>query len=153
MTSNQPEQSRLPFPRWWTYYATVVSAVAIVGLILGVVGIYANNRQDAQADAEARARDADTKALLKCFDDFASDLSGGLPPVREATAATNDALSGALSSLQVGLVKVGTGTFKPSDLDSIIAAFDNYQHANDHLIKVREDNPYPPPPSTFCATR
>lgn len=159
MTAPSRTAARPVIPRWWPYYAFAVSLVAVVSLILGVVGVYTNGRQDAVAAAENKARDEQNRALseanqalLACFDDFASDLSGGLPPVREASAEAQDQLSQALATLQAGLVKVSVGTFKPSDLAAIIREFGEYQDANNELVKVRRDNPYPDPPSKFCAT-
>lgn len=145
--------ARFPLPRWWWSYFVAITAIAVIGLILGVVGIYENNRQNALDAAENKARDEQNKVLLDCFDDFASQLAGGLPPVREATAETNAALAAALLELQGGLVKVGTDSFAPADLESLIAAFGRYQKANANLTQVRKDNPYPDPPSTFCSTR
>jgi hypothetical protein len=151
-TTSQPTpQTGFPLPRWWIYFSTVAAAIAVIGLILGVLGIYTNGRQDATAAAENKARDQYNHTLLDCFDKFATDLAGGLPPVRTATAAANDALAAALVQLKTGLTRVGLGTFTDDDLQRIIRAFDTYQHANDELTKVRDANPYPPPPSTFCS--
>lgn len=147
------ERTREVYDRVAPWLVLAIGLMAAVGIWIGVIGVFANNRQDAQAAAEQKTRDDDTKALLKCFDDFASDLSGGLPPVRTATAAANDALSEALAQLQQGLVKVGSGKFTDGDLERIIAEFDEYQQASRELTHVRKDNPYPLPPSTFCSTR
>lgn len=153
--ATEPRSERLPpwLPSWWPYYAFAVSIIALGSLVLGVLGVYTNGRQDAVSAAENKARDSYNRKLLDCFDEFASDLSGGLPPVREATAASGEALSQAMGSLQLGLVKVGSGTFQDDDLQRIIAAFDAYQKANQNLVKVRKENPYPPSPSEFCTVK
>lgn len=147
------DRARTLYDRIAPWLVLAIGMMAAVGIWIGVLGVFANNRQDAQATAEQSARDKDTKALLKCFDDFASDLSGGLPPVRAATAESGEALSEAMGSLQQGLKKVGAGTFEDDDLSQIIGAFDAYQKANRNLVQVRKENPYPPAPSTFCRTR
>lgn len=155
MTTADRRSDRLPpwLPSWWPYYAFVVSIVAVTSLVLGVVGVYTNGRQDAVAAAANKARDQYNRKLLDCFDDFATDLAGGLPPVRTATAAANDALAVAIVQLKVGLSKVGVGTFTAADLQRIIAAFDRYQLASDHLAQVRRNHPYPPAPSEFCSVK
>lgn len=140
-----------PTPRQWrSFYDRAAPALVIFCLLASLfssVGVWYNDRVNGAQD---RQRTEDNTALLACFDDFASDLAGGLPPVREATAAANQALSEALRALQVGLVKVGTGAFEESDLRAIIAEFEEYQTANDELAEVRKEHPYPDAPSTFC---
>lgn len=138
-------------------YEQVAPVLAIVIMLTAFSALgwsWQNSRADARQDraalAENARRDAERTQLLDCFDRFATDLAGGLPPVREATAQANDALARALGLLGKGLAKVGAGTFDEADLRGLIAAFDDYQRANDHLAQVRADNPYPSPPSTFC---
>jgi hypothetical protein len=99
----------------------------------------------------SRESDRQKADLLSCFDRFATDLAGGLPPVRDATAERDAANAAAMGSLGDGLVKVGAGTFKEADLKAIVAAFAAYREANQKLDQVRAANPYPPAPSTFCA--
>lgn len=136
--------------RWRPIYERVAPILVVMCLLASLfasVGTYWGSRVNSAQD---RARTADNTRLLACFDDFASALAGGLPPVRKATAATNTALAAAMAELRAGLVKVGAGTFTGADLNRLIDAFAAYQEANDHLEQVRAANPYPPAPSTFC---
>lgn len=131
----------------------LIGVVAAVGIWVGASATITNARQDAQTRAESEVRDQQQKALLDCFDDFASQLAGGLPPVREASASRDDALASALDALREGLVKAQQGGVGPSDLTAIIDSFANYQRAADDLTRAREENPYPEAPSAFCSTR
>lgn len=146
-------RAREVYDRIAPWLVLAIGITTAIAMWVGVAGIFANNRQDAQAAAEQAARDKDTKALLKCFDDFASDLSGGLPPVRTATAASGDANAASWRSLRDGLVDISRDQFDGADLEHIITQIDAFLTANDHLGDVRKANPYPLPPSTFCATR
>lgn len=131
----------------------LIGIVAAIGIWVGASATITNARQDAQSRAETQVRDQQQRALLDCFDDFASQLAGGLPPVREASAVRDDALAKALGSLSSGLVKVQQGGVTPDELAEIIDDFAKYQRAADDLTEVRAENPYPPAPSTFCSTR
>lgn len=136
--------------KWRQLYDRTAPALAIICLaasLFASVGVFWNDRVNGQQD---RARLADQTALLGCFDTFATDLSGGLPPVREASVQRDDALAAALLALQDGLVKVGTETFTAADLATVIRLFDTYRRESENLTRVRAANPYPPPPSKFC---
>lgn len=117
---------------------------------------------------DQRVRTASNTALLKCFDKFATDLSGSLPPVRKATQARDQATEArdkkavqALTGddgLKGALEKAATGSFKPADMTALLRRFGEFQAAADRvtaasrrLEQARKDNPYPPPPSKFCS--
>jgi hypothetical protein len=143
---------RESYYQWVPMAVIVIGALATVGIMLSAVATITNVRQDAEHAAENKARDQYNAKLLKCFNDFASDLAGGLPPVRKATAERDGALDAALEQLQAGFIKVGKDTFQPSDLQAIIAKFDTFQRASDDLSRARQENPYPEAPATFCNT-
>lgn len=171
MTTAADSRPKTPWPAWWFYYATLVSLIAVVSLVLGVVGVYTNGRQDAVDAAQAQAsaeqnkiRDEQNRALLDCFDRFATDLSGGLPPVRKATANRDIAAGSRDDALQrFSRLLVEFVTTPPADQDEARAQFldvvrelqstgEALDLAQQRLQKVREANPYPPPPSSFCST-
>jgi hypothetical protein len=160
------EYPRPHVPPWRAIYDKLAPGLALLILIIALaagVGTYFNDRAIAKANAD---RLSDQGDLLACFDLFATNLAGGLPPVREASAARDDAraawenasdavskaIEAALARAVAGeptdgsQVPVILGAFH--DLDVASAALDR---ANAHLDKVRADNPYPKPPSEFCS--
>ena len=149
----------------WLTLATIL--MAAVGIWIGVIGVFANNRQDAQAAAEQASRDKDTKALLKCFDDYARESSASSSAVREAsvrkdaaTVARDNALDAEGRAFQAVVDHLLDNAVTPTDVKNLrdalqvrndaAARLDRAQRA---LDKVREENPVPAPPSTFCQTR
>lgn len=147
-------------PPWRVIYDRLAPGLALLCLVIAVVaaaGTYVNDRNDRERDrAIARAnaaRIAENARLLECFDDFATTLAGGLPPVREATIKRDEALSNALRDLENLLVKALADNADPRDGDKLVKSLQQYREATQELRQVREDNPYPEPPSTFCATR
>lgn len=146
-------RARQFYERFAPWLVLAIGVVAAIGIMVGALATIVNVQQNAEAKAESEQRDAQQKALLDCFDAFASQLADGLPPVRAASADRDDALALALDSLREGLVKAQQGGVGPADLDSIIESFATYQRAAAELTQVRGDNPYPPPPSAFCSTR
>lgn len=161
------DNSQLPLPRWFLVYAAIISALAVLGLALGVLGTFANNRQDAVDAADAKARDEQQKILLDCFDDFARKSSESSTAVREAsvkkdaaTAARDDALDDEGRAFLAVVDHILANEVTPADVkalrDSLQARADaaaRLDRAQRELDQVREDNPVPPPPSTFCSTR
>lgn len=160
-------------PRWREFYERTAPALAIVILMVALGGVAysfyndrVNERQDDQQAAftEQRAKDAQSAAdenarLLACFDTFADTLAGGLPKVREASAERNAALSDVLASLRNLLTTaLAAGDEEiPDDqglalVTDLAAALANYERADKHLLQVQAENPYPDPPSEFCAT-
>lgn len=145
-------------PTWRTIYERVAPLLAIMCLLialLAAVGTYMNSRADEKQDdliaEQTAARGKDNAQLLACFDAFATALAGGLPPVREATAARDQALAEALTALQDLLSKAIHGNTEPGDADPLVEALTAYRAANAALEQVREENPYPEAPSEFCA--
>lgn len=163
--STRPNQ--FPLPRWFLIYVAVITAVAVVSLVVGVVGTFANQRQDAQQAADQAERDKDTKALLECFDKFARQSSLSSSAVREAsvekdaaTAARDDALDQEGRAFLVVIDKLLADEVTPQDVqalrDSLQAradAAERLDKAQRTLDEAREANPVPSPPSTFCSTR
>lgn len=132
----------------------IIIVFLFVLAISAVAATYVNDQNDRERDrAITRAnteRLADNARLLGCFDRFATSLAGGLPPVRAATVARDDALQAALSSLRDGLAKAIAKTITPKDVRGIVRKFEAYEDAGDNLAGVRADNPYPEAPSEFC---
>lgn len=167
MTDNQPAQGGVPLPRGLIYYWIVVSVIAITGLILGVIGIYVNNRQDAVVAAENKVRDEQNKALLECFDDFARESSVSSTAVRAAsvkkdaaTVARDDSLDAEGRAFLVAIDHLLSDRVTPQDVqnlrDTLQARADaaaRLDRAQRELDRVRKANPVPDPPSSFCATR
>lgn len=141
---------------------------SFAGIVVGVFGIYQNNRQDAEAAVANAARDQAQAELLDCFDEFASELAGSLPPVRAASSERDDATGARDDALQlfVDVLIDAVADPKPTPeaeaaqlerfadavtaLDETGTALDE---AQTRLERVRAENPYPPPPSTFCGVR
>lgn len=168
MAANDPyPRSQLPLPRWFLIYAAVISAIAVVSLVLGGIGVFVNNRQDAQQAADQAARDKDTKTLLDCFDRYARESSGSSTAVRAATverdaatAARDDALDTEGRAFLIAINHLLDNAVTPQDvqglrdaLEARNAAADRLDRAQAKLDKARRDNPVPAPPSTFCSTR
>lgn len=141
--------------------APLLLVLSFVIAIVAAAGTYANDRAISKANTE---RIADQAHLLRCFDEFATSLAGGLPPVREATVRRDDARvaweaanSEVARAIEAALAHVASTGADGSQLAAILSAFHDLDaasvrldRANAHLTQVREDNPYPPPPSEFC---
>lgn len=147
------------FAQWVAWLALLSSAV---GIWIGVGAVITNGRQDAQRAAEAEVRDKQQAGLLRCFDRFAEELAGSLPPVREASAARDEAVAQRDTALQqvISLI-VRNATRPPADEQSAREAFiaaatrlrdagRGLTAAQENLQQARDENPYPEPPSTFC---
>lgn len=161
------ENAQLPLPRWFLVYAAIISALAVLGLALGVVGTFANTRQDAVDAADAKARDEQQKVLLDCFDDFARQSSESSTAVRAAsvkkdaaTAARDDALDEEGRAFLTVVDHILANEVTPQDVQALrdslqvrADAASRLDRAQRALDKVREENPVPEPPSTFCSTR
>lgn len=149
---------------WRVIYDRFAPFVALLCLLIAVVaaaGTYVNDRNQT---AERQDRVRENSRLLACFDKFATELAGGLPPVRVASEARDKAVTGkdvgvaqVMRALDNLLNKAIEGTAKPADSDRLVKALEDYKaafkrlrEANQNLDDVREANPYPPPPSEFC---
>lgn len=147
--------------KWRAFYDRFAPAlvlfilfVSMVGIWIGVASIQNDARQDAAAAAENKARDHQNSSLLACFDEFADNLAGGLPPVRAASADRDSALAAAIGQLHRLIVKaVGGDEATDADIDDLLNAFEAYKKASDKLDDVRANNPYPEPPSEFCSPK
>lgn len=168
MAANDPyPRSQLPLPRWFLIYAAVVSAIAVVSLVLGGIGVFVNNRQDAQQAADQAARDKDTKTLLDCFDRYARESSASSTAVRAAsvekdaaTVARDDALDEEGRAFLKAINHLLADAVTPEDVQDLrdslegrAQAAERLDRAQDALDKARRENPVPEPPSTFCSTR
>lgn len=154
--------ARTWFDRWAPALYMVVAVLALIGIFVSTAATITNGRQDTERAAEAKARDDQQRALLGCFDDFATALAGSLPPVREASSARDEAAAKRDDALQelVTLI-VRNSTQPPVDeataRQQFIAAATRLRNsgrdlevAQLELAQARADNPYPEPPSKFC---
>lgn len=148
----------------WVVLATLV--LTMIGVWIGVASIATDNRQDVAAAAANKVRDTQNRDLLDCFDDFASALSAGLPVVRDASAkrdemtqVRDDAVQEFAGAFENLLVMITTGEADGiEDLQPVTEALADLRRASRQLDRAsaelevaREENPYPPPPSKFCA--
>lgn len=148
--------------RWSSAYDRLAPFLVVLCLVASTyasISTYhqqgVNHAQQVQRDKDQAARTADNTGLIACFDKFATDLSGSLPPVRRATMKRDTALLAALigdKGLGGILVRAQQGmkSDPKQDLEDLVATFDALKAAASHLEKVRAANPYPPPPSKFC---
>lgn len=148
MTTTKTDQAS----RWRQVYETFAPAAVVFCVACSMfasVGVFWQSRVNANQDAR---RLQDNTAFIRCFDRFATDLSGSLPPVRKATAARDQALSAALGvdGLAGGFQKLNRGTFTDADLRQLIRLFLAYGVADAALAKARAENPYPVAPSKLC---
>lgn len=162
---------------WWesvnARFGSLLMAFLFAVCALTLVAIFfqirTNDAQDKAFQADQRARVADQAALLECFDQYATALSGSLPPVRDASAKRDlarDVYDKALLATLTG--KDGLGGLllraqqgKPNtpevDLATLVKTFgvldakaEALDVASAALVKARAENPYPEPPSKFC---
>lgn len=141
------------FPRWWFWYAFVVSLLALVGLGIGVNGIVENNRQDERQTA-----------FISCLDDYVSSLAVSLPEVREAAAKHDEALTEHVAAVEEWakdwtalIVAADQGRDPgPDAIDDLLADAQQLAAASERriaayraLTKARLDNPLPTP-GDFC---
>lgn len=147
---NRPRLHRLYFR-----YVPALVAVMVLTVATCAIGV---TWLTFQRGEDQRARTADNEALIDCFDDYATALSGSLPAVREASQARNEALKNVLigdeENLGLGLLisraQQGIKGDPKKDLASLARTFKAFQVADDHLLKVQAANPYPAAPSRFC---
>jgi hypothetical protein len=157
--------ARAWYDRWAPILFVGIAMLALIGIWIGTLATFENGRQNAQAAAEAEVRDDQQRELLACFDDFAEQLSGALPPIREASAARDVAQGARDNALQrfVSLIVVGA-TEPTTDEDAsrkeFLAALEQLRVAGVELEvatasvqTAREEHPFPPAPSTFCTVQ
>lgn len=154
MTQPIPSTGR----HWRSLYETVAPALVVFCIVCSMfasVGVFFQSRVNAEQDAR---RTADNTRFIRCFDKFATDLSGSLPAVRAASQVRNEALANVLigndEHLGLGLLiyraQKGIKGDPKKDLAALAKTFAEFQKADDHLLKVQKDNPYPAAPSKFC---
>lgn len=137
-----------PLQRLYARVAPLIALLTILAAFAALVFTYTNGQNDLRDNAR---RDRERSQLLGCFDRFATALAGGLPPVRKASAARDDVLLTALTDgLQNLLVKALAQDATPADARRLLDQLRQLQAAQDTLQDVRDENPYPPPPSEFC---
>lgn len=139
---------------------TAVAILALVGIWIGAAATVTNGRQDARANASA-------KAVQKCFDRYAEAQSASSKAVREASIAKDEAQTTRDNALNAEgrafkrvVRKIIADTLNPADvkwlydtLDARDAAGRRLDRAQDALDKARAENPVPSAPSTFCSVR
>jgi hypothetical protein len=130
-------------------HLVVIIAVSAVVLALTVNAWATKRTNDAQDRADA-ALIRQNDALLECVDRFATDLSEGLPVIRDATKERDDANTRALVALQSVLLQAVDGSVGRDDFTEAAAAIQSYLDAAENLDNKRLANPYPPPPSVSC---
>lgn len=149
---------RTTFDRW-TPAMVIFCMVAVIACSITVaIEAHANRIQDAQRLRDQQRRTADNTALLKCVNDFSTDLAGSLPVVRKASAHRNAALTNALigNDKHLGLGRLlvraqeGVKSDPKKDLADLVKTFEAFERADRHLIAVQKANPYPQPPAKFC---
>lgn len=157
--------ARIWFDRWAPALYLMVAVLALIGIFISTAATITNGRQDVERAAEAKVRDDQQRGLLACFDEFAAQLAGGLPPIREASAARDVAQGNRDSALQqvVSLIVVGA-TRPPADeaasrqefldaLEQLRVAGVELEEATAAVQAAREEHPFPPAPSTFCTVQ
>lgn len=128
--------------------------IAVVVCSIGVaVESHTNSVQDRQRIADQKARTTTIAKVTDCIRDFAAELGEGLPPVRKATAARDDALRTSMAELETALTKTVAQTVTASDVTRLVSALQRYQDAAEHLTKVRTAHPYPQIPAQSCQIR
>lgn len=154
---NELQASR--FRQLYNRTAPALALICILLCIFAVAGTYwndrVNRRQDSDRIADTQTRANENARLLGCFDSFATTLAGGLPKVREASAARNAAQSLVFQKLGDLLTaalspKPPTGDDAAAIVKALADSLDQYRTADAHLLQVQADNPYPDPPSKFC---
>jgi hypothetical protein len=152
----------------------VMFLLTLVSVIVGVAGVFENNRQDANASAANKTRDeqnarvlAAQQHLLDCFDQYAKASSSSSSRIRVATIAKDVATAERDVTLNaegvaflhfVRLIANGqaNGIQDIRPLEDALAARAKagrkLERAQAELDRVRAANPVPPPPSTFCQT-
>lgn len=142
-------------------YNRVVPVLAVIALAFAVVAVgwswqnsAADHRQDVQHDKDQDAAATAQAHLITCFDDFATQLAGGLPLTRNAGKARNAALTTALGDLEDLLVKALAGEVTPEQgqvlIGDLVRSLAAYRKADQTLLDVQADNPFPASPSEFC---
>jgi hypothetical protein len=128
------------------YFVALVAAVAGIGIAASAS--ITNGRQDARNDAV-------TQRLFDCFDKYAERTSASSKAVREATADRDEATLArdeAFSALFAFIVS-DPAEDDPRGLELFTAlstANANLTRAQGELVKARQLNPVPAPPSSFC---
>lgn len=146
-----------PHPPWRVIYDRIAPALALLCLVIAIgagIGTYVNDRANQRQDRE---RLEQNEQLLACFDNFADDLAGALPPVREASQRRNETISETFAALENLLIRAlaADGEEVPQDqaiqiLSRLAKALEAYRNADQDLQDVQDENPYPEPPSEFC---
>lgn len=152
-------------PKWRLVYekaAPVLVVFCLLASLFASVGTYWGARVNAAQD---RARTADNTRLLGCFNEYAKASSTSSTAVRLASvrkdAATTERDNTLNEEGQAFLTVVEhllADSVAPKDVQALrdtlrrrAAAAAKLDLAQVALDKAREDNPVPPPPSTFCS--
>lgn len=136
----------------------VVAVLALIGITVATAATITNGRQDAERSAENKARDQQTSALLDCFDEYAAASATTSKAVREASVVVADATTARDEALQTLLDYIATepidGTTRGAALfATVLKTNASLVQAQADLAQVREDNPVPSEPSSFCLVK
>lgn len=151
---------RVWYDRWAPVVVTAVAILAVVGIWMGTAATITNAAQDRRADAASRA-------VQKCFDDYAIAQSASSKAVREAsvvkdeaTKVFNQALNDEGRAFKALVRRILADEVEPSDVHRLyrtLARRDRsgraVERAQVALDKARADNPVPSAPSEFCRVK
>lgn len=140
------------FLPWYNRWAPAMVIGCLATVILVTIGTYANY---ARLESDRKQRDGENRALLDCFDTYASASASTSKVVRAATVVVDKARVKRDRALQDVFELIATN---PPDNDPngvrlfalLVVANRELVVAQNELDKVRRDNPVPDPPSAFC---
>lgn len=154
-------------PKWRLLYekiAPVLVVFCLLASLFATVGTYWGARVNAAQD---RARTTDNTRLLGCFNQYAKASSESSTAVRVASVRKDAATTERDNTLNEegrAFLRVVdhllADSVTPQDVQNLrdslrlrAVAAAKLDRAQAALDTAREDNPVPPPPSTFCSAR
>lgn len=143
-------------PRWRRAYERIAPLLVILCLVtVLVVSIATFALQQAQ-NRDRRERQQETAGLLKCFDEYASASAATSKAVRTVASAASESTT--TRDMALDAIFQYLATDPPENDPKGVALFTALLTANADLVeaqldlaKVRDENPVPDAPSTFCA--
>ena len=153
--------------RFMPFYNTWAPAVVLFCLTIATIAIVGTVFTQRAQYAETRARQETTTKLLHCFDQYAARSSNVSTVVRAATTQRDEATvirDRALQAEGVAFLNVTRQILRHNvtpdafrTLERTLAqrakAAESLRFAQDHLDRVKTNNPVPPPPSEFCSVQ
>lgn len=118
-----------PPPRWWYAYVVISGGIALAALIVGLFGLYANDRNAARQ--------------AECFEVFADKLATSSKEVREAASRVDEIeekADAAAARRDAAFQKVLTYIVaRGEDRDHALALFTRLTNANERLVDDRRE--------------